>query len=50
LTKFFYTYAKYERANLDAMIVALKQVVDCETLGVNESFQSTHFGHAFFKA
>jgi hypothetical protein len=48
--KFFLAYVKYERSNLDAMIVALKWVVDCETLGVNESFQSTHFGHVFSKA
>ncbi len=47
---FFFAYAKYEKVNLDAMIITLKWVVDCEVLGVNESFQSTHFGHALEKA
>jgi len=43
-------YVKYERTNMDAMIIALKWVVDYEVLGVNESFQNTHFGHPFSKA
>lgn len=50
LNKFSFAYVKYERVNMDAMIVALKWVVDCEMLGVNESFQNTHFGHVFSKA
>ncbi len=32
------------------MIVALKSIVNCEALGVTESFQGTCFGHAFSKA
>jgi hypothetical protein len=32
------------------MIIILRSIVTCETLGVMESFQGTYFGHAFFKA
>lgn len=31
------------------MIIILKSIVSCETLNVVESFQSTYFGHAYFK-
>jgi hypothetical protein len=36
--------------NLNAMTYALKYVVSCESLGLEESFQGTCFGHAFSKA
>jgi hypothetical protein len=32
------------------MITILKFVVNCEVFGMEESFQGTCFGHAFFKA
>jgi hypothetical protein len=32
------------------MTIALKTIVNYETLGVIETFQSTCFEHAFFKA
>ncbi len=32
------------------MVVVLKYVVSCESLGLEESFQGTWFGHAFSKA
>jgi hypothetical protein len=43
-------YVKDEGANLNAMTTALKSMVDCEVLGLEESFQGTCFNHAFFKA
>jgi len=50
LRKKIIAYVKNEGANLNAMTTALKFVVDCEVLGLEESFQRTCFGHAFFKA
>jgi hypothetical protein len=41
---------KDEGANLNAMTTILKFVVDCEVLGMEDSFQGTCFGHAFSKA
>jgi hypothetical protein len=43
-------YLKKEGANLNVMIMTLKFVVNCEILGLDESFQDTCVGHAFFKA
>jgi hypothetical protein len=40
----------FEGANLNAMTTSLKFVVDCEILGMEESFQGICFGHAFPKA
>jgi hypothetical protein len=40
-------YVKDERSNLN---VALKLIVKCEVLGLDESFQGTCFGHAFSEA
>lgn len=31
------------------MIIILKPIVSCETLNVDESFQSTYFGHTYSK-
>jgi hypothetical protein len=50
LTKKNITYVKDEGFNLNAMIVMLKFVVNCEYLGIKKSFQDTCFGHAFSKA
>jgi hypothetical protein len=44
------TYVKDEGSNLNTLIIALKSVVKCETLGLKESFQETCFGHVFSKA
>jgi ABC-type multidrug transport system ATPase subunit len=40
-------YVKNERSNLK---IAFKLIVKCEVLSLDESFQGTCFGHAFFKA
>jgi hypothetical protein len=32
------------------MIGVLKSIVNCESLGLEENFQGTYFGHAFSKA
>ncbi len=50
LAKNFFIYVKDEDANLNTMIITLRSIVTCETLGVMESFHGTYFGHAFFKA
>jgi hypothetical protein len=44
------TYVKYEGSNLNTLINVLKFVVKCETLGLEESFLGTCFGHVFSKA
>jgi hypothetical protein len=49
LRKKIIAYVKDEGANLNAMTTILKFVVDCEVLGMEESFQGTCFGHAFSK-
>jgi hypothetical protein len=43
------TYVKDEVSNLNTLTNALKSVVKCETLGLEESFQGTCFGHVFSK-
>jgi hypothetical protein len=43
-------YVKDESSNLNIMVVALKSIVNCNILGLWESFQGFCFGHAFFKA
>jgi hypothetical protein len=45
-----FAYMKDERPNLNIMIIAFKFVVNCDILGVEESFQKKWFGHAFCKA
>jgi hypothetical protein len=42
-------YVKAEGANLNAITTALKSMVNCEVLGLEETFQGTCFGHAFLK-
>jgi hypothetical protein len=41
---------KDESFNLNAMTFALKYVVSCETLGLQESFNGTYFGMLLSKA
>ncbi len=43
-------YVKDEGSNLNIMVIALKYVVKCEVLSLNESFYSACFGHVFSKA
>jgi hypothetical protein len=39
---------KDEKANLTTMTIVLKSIIKYEVLGLDESFQGTHFGHVFF--
>jgi len=41
---------KDEGSNLNTMTIALKSIVSCDMLGLEESFKGSCFGHAFFKA
>jgi hypothetical protein len=41
---------KDEGSNFNAITIALKSIVSCEILGLEESFQGTCFGHVFFYA
>ncbi len=41
---------KDERANLNAMMIVLNSIINCEMLSVIENFQAICFGHAFSKA
>ncbi len=50
LRKKIIAYVKDEGSNLNAMTTTLKAVVNCEPLGLKESFKNTCFGHAFSKA
>jgi hypothetical protein len=50
LRKNIIAYVKDEGSNLHAMTIALKVVVNCESFGLEESFQGTCFGHVFSKA
>ncbi len=35
---------------MNIMTIALKSIVSCDMLGLEESFKGNCFGHAFFKA
>ncbi len=50
LRKKFITYVKDESSNLNEMTFALKSIISCETLSLQESFNGTCFGHVFSKA
>jgi hypothetical protein len=50
LKKKIITYVVDEGANLNAIIINVNSKMNCEVRGMEESFQSTCFGHAFFKA
>ncbi len=45
-----FAYMKDERPNLNTMTIVFKFVINCDILGVEESFQKKWFGHAFCKA
>ncbi len=42
-------YVKDEGSNLNTLIDILKSIIQCETLGLEESFQGTCFDHVFSK-
>jgi hypothetical protein len=43
-------YVKDEGSNLNVMIIALKSIVKCEVLSLDESFEdSICFGHVFLR-
>ncbi len=44
------SYVKDEGSKLNTLNNVLESVVKCETLGLEESFQGTYFGHVFSKA
>jgi len=41
-------YVKDQSANLNAMTIALKSIMNCEVFGMEGSFQGTCFGHVYF--
>jgi hypothetical protein len=43
------TSIKDEGFNVNIMIASLKSIVSCDVLGLEENFQGTCFGRAFFK-
>jgi hypothetical protein len=49
LKKKIIAYVKDEGSNLNTMTIALKSIVSCDMLGLEENFQGCCFGHAFFK-
>jgi hypothetical protein len=50
LKKKIITYVVDKGANLNAITTNVNSMMNCEVSGMEESFQSTCFGHAFFKA
>jgi hypothetical protein len=49
LRKKIIIYVKDEGVNLNAMTMAFKTIINCDILGVEESFNETCFGHVFSK-
>jgi len=49
LRKIIIAHVKDEGSNLYIVIIALKSIMKCEVLGLDESFQGICFGHVFFK-
>ncbi len=43
-------YVRDEGSNMNTMTIALKLIVSCDMLGLEENFPGTCFGHAFSKA
>ncbi len=50
LTNKIICYVKDESTNLFTMTYVLKQIVNCEELGILAPFKCVCFGHALFKA
>jgi hypothetical protein len=49
LSKKIIVYVKDEGVDLNSMTPTFKYVVNCEVLGLEESYNGTCFGHAFSK-
>ncbi len=49
LRKKIIIYVKDEGVNLNAITMVLKTIINCDILGVEESFNGTCFGHVFSK-
>ncbi len=49
LKKIIIAHVKDDGSILYIMITALKSIVGCEVLGLDEIFQGICFGHVFFK-
>jgi hypothetical protein len=49
LNKKIIAYVKNEGTNLNSMTTTFTFFVNCEVLGLEESFNGTCFGHAFSK-
>ncbi len=49
LKKKIIAYLKDEGAILNSMTITFKSIVNCEILGLEESFNGIYFGHAFSK-
>jgi hypothetical protein len=43
-------YVKDKSSNFNTMTDALKSIVKCESIGLEEIFQGSHFGHVFSNA
>lgn len=50
LRKKIIAYVKNEGFNFNIMTIALKLIVSCDILSLEESFHITCFGHAFLEA
>jgi len=50
LRKKIIVYVKNEGSNLNVVTIALKDVVNYESFGLEKSFHGTCFGHVFSKA
>jgi len=50
LRKKIHCLCQNEGFNINAMTTTLKYVVSCESLGLEELFEGTNFGHGFSKA
>jgi hypothetical protein len=50
LRKKIIAYVKNDGSNFNAMIIALKVVINCKSFGLEENFQGICFGHVFSKA
>jgi hypothetical protein len=49
LRKKIIAYIKYEGANLNSLTIIFKSIINCEILGLEDSFNGTCFYHAFSK-
>jgi hypothetical protein len=43
-------YVKDKNSNFNRMTNALKSIINCESIGLEEIFQGSHYGHVFSNA